>query len=118
VSVAKFEHVHVDIVGPFPSSADGFSFVLTMIDRTTRWPEVAPLKTISAQECADTFTAVWVACFGVPMTVTTDRGTQFTSAVWACLCRTMNISVPQNLLFRHSLPMRNLGLILHAMLEK
>jgi cleavage and polyadenylation specificity factor subunit 1 len=91
VPVAKFEHVHVDIVGPFPTSADGFSYVLTMIDRTTRWPEVAPLKTISAQECADTFTAVWVARFGVPTTVTTDRGTQFTSAVWACMCKTMNI---------------------------
>jgi cleavage and polyadenylation specificity factor subunit 1 len=89
--IAKFEHMHVDIMGPFPTSANGFSNMLTMIDRTTRWPEVAPLKTISAQECADTFTAVRVARFGVPFTVTTDRGTQFTSAVWACLCRTMNI---------------------------
>jgi cleavage and polyadenylation specificity factor subunit 1 len=92
VPAARFEHVHVDIVGPFPTSPEGFSYVLTMVDRTTKWPEVAPLKTISAAECADTFTNTWVARFGVPTTVTTDRGTQFTSAVWACLCRTLNIN--------------------------
>jgi cleavage and polyadenylation specificity factor subunit 1 len=81
VPTARFEHVHVDIVGPFPTSADGHA----------RWLEAAALRSISAQECADTFTAVWVARFGVPTTITTDRGTQFTSAVWACMCRMLGI---------------------------
>jgi transposase InsO family protein len=62
-----------------------------MIDRTTRWPEVVPLHSITATECADAFTAAWVARFGVPAVVTTDRGTQFTSGVWACLCRTLGM---------------------------
>jgi cleavage and polyadenylation specificity factor subunit 1 len=87
----RFSHVHIDIVGPLPTTPDGCTHVLTMIDRTTRWPEVALLRTTSAVECADAFAATWVARFGVPATVTTDRGTQFTSAVWACLCKTLGI---------------------------
>jgi RNase H-like domain found in reverse transcriptase/Reverse transcriptase (RNA-dependent DNA polymerase)/Integrase zinc binding domain/Integrase core domain len=92
VPAARFSHVHVDIVGPLPTSAEGHTHLLTMIDRTTRWPEVVPLRSISAAECADAFTSGWIARFGVPATVTTDRGTQFTSAVWSCLCRTLNIN--------------------------
>ena len=38
VPTRRFSHVHVDIVGPIPSS-QGYSYLLTMIDRTTRWPE-------------------------------------------------------------------------------
>jgi len=79
----------VDLVGPLPTSEKGHSYLLTMIDRTTRWPEVAPLVGITAQEVADTFVATWVARFGVPDFVTTDRGTQFTGSTWQCLCKTL-----------------------------
>ena len=34
---------------------------------------------------ADSFVASWVAHFGVPATITTDKGTQFTSAMWQCI---------------------------------
>ncbi|XP_069982182.1 uncharacterized protein [Penaeus vannamei] len=34
----RFQHIHIDIVGPLPSD-DGYSYILTMIDRFTRWPE-------------------------------------------------------------------------------
>ena len=43
-------HVHLDLVGPFPIS-QGFTYVLTMIDRTSRWPEVVPLSSITAVVC-------------------------------------------------------------------
>jgi transposase InsO family protein len=85
VPVKKFSHVHVDLVGPLPVAARGHRYILTAIDRTSRWPEAVPLTGITAEECADAFVAGWVARFGVPATVTTDRGTQFTSATWACL---------------------------------
>ena len=37
-------------MGPLPSS-QGFYYLLTMIDRMTRWPEVALLASISAESC-------------------------------------------------------------------
>ena len=53
-----------------------------MIDRYTRWPEVIPIPNITAETVADSFLLHWVARFGVPHTVTTDRGAQFESQLW------------------------------------
>jgi len=39
----------------------------------------------------DAFIANWVACFGMPAFVTTDSGTQYTSAVWASTCTHLGI---------------------------
>jgi transposase InsO family protein len=89
IPAARFRHVHVDLVGPLPVSSGGHSYVLTIIDRTSRWPEAVPLTSITAERCADAFVEGWVSRFGVPDTVTTDRGTQFSSATWACLARTL-----------------------------
>ena len=54
----RFSHVHVDIVGPLLSS-HGFSYLLTMIDRSTRWPEVVPLSSITAESCVKLGLKVW-----------------------------------------------------------
>jgi hypothetical protein len=54
----------------------------------TAW-EAVPLASITAEKCADAFVEQWVARYGVPRVVTTDRGTQFTSATWASLARTL-----------------------------
>ena len=86
-----FAHVHVDIVGPLPTSQQGYSHVLTIIDRATRWPEVLPLQNMTARECADVFITGWVARYGVPQTLTTDRGTQFTSELWKSMCKTLGV---------------------------
>jgi Integrase zinc binding domain len=61
VPSTRFLHVHLDIVGPFPKTPDGHTHLITMIDRTTRWPEVSLLQSITAVECADAFVATWVA---------------------------------------------------------
>jgi hypothetical protein len=76
----RFAHIHVDLVGPLlPSS--GHTYLFTIIDRTSRWPEVIPLASITAADCARALFASWVSRFGVPATITSDRGAQFTSAL-------------------------------------
>ena len=76
-----FEHVHVDMVGPFPQDR-GLKYLLTIIDRTTRWPEAIPMKDTSAETVLRAFLDGWVSRLGIPITVTTDRGAQFTSELW------------------------------------
>ena len=84
---ARFEHVHLDIIGPLPVSM-GFRYCLTAVDRYTRWPEVWPLQTITTDAVLTAFAFMWIARFGVPVQVTTDRGAQFEShAFRTCLRR-------------------------------
>jgi transposase InsO family protein len=87
----KFSHVHVDLVGSLPASSDGHVYLLTIIDRSTRWFEAVSLHNMEASTCVDSFIANWVARFGVLGTVTTDRGAQFTSALWSSACTSLGI---------------------------
>ena len=81
----RFQHIHLDLVGPLPVS-QGFSYLLTVIDRYTRHTECIPLKDTTAETCANAFVLNWVARFGCPETLTTDRGCQFLSKLWQDLC--------------------------------
>ena len=80
----RFDHIHVDLVGPLPPS-NGFTHLLTVVDRFTRWPEAIPLSNTSALTCAQALVSQWIARFGVPMDMSSDRGSQFTSQLWASI---------------------------------
>ena len=81
VPSSRFEHLHVDIVGPFPPSR-GYTYLFTVIDQFTRWPEAIPMADCTAQTCTQAFLSGWIARFGVPASVTSDRGCQFISELW------------------------------------
>jgi Integrase core domain len=66
-------------------------YLLTIMDRSTRWFEAAPLADISAAGCANALFTTWVSRYGVPDCITSDRGPQFASEVWAAVCRRLGI---------------------------
>ena len=88
----RFTHIHVDIMGPLPEDR-GFKYLLTMIDRTTRWPEAVPITDTTADTVVRTFLEARVARYGIPITVTSDRGTQFTSEVWKTSLARLGVNV-------------------------
>ncbi|GBN05259.1 Retrovirus-related Pol polyprotein from transposon 412 [Araneus ventricosus] len=83
---ARFEHVHIDLVGPLPPS-EGFRYCLTCVDRFSKWPEAFPLVDISATTIATAFYSGWISRFGPPLRLTTDQGTQFESALFQVLTK-------------------------------
>ena len=90
-------------MGPLPSS-QGYFYLLTMIDQTTRWPEVAPLSSNSAESFAHAFLSTRISRFGVPAGFTSDRGAQFTFSIWTRVCSSPGISTSTMTVFH---PQRN-----------
>ncbi len=87
----RFSHLHVNLVGPLQYS-NNFNYIFTIIDRTSKRMEAIPLSETSAAACAKALTFTWISRFGVPETITSDRGPQFTSNLWLQLCEMLNIS--------------------------
>lgn len=79
---ARFDHVHIDIIGPL-TPCEGYTHCLTMIDRFSRWPEAIPIKNHQADTIAKAFYTYWIARFGSPKVVTTNQGSEFESKLFA-----------------------------------
>jgi Integrase core domain len=91
VPAVRFTHVHVDLVGPLPPSAEGYQYIFTVINRSTRWAEAYPLKAVTSANCVAALVSGWVARFGVPACITSDRGVQFVSTLWAALMAKLGV---------------------------
>jgi hypothetical protein len=89
-----FLHLHVDIVGPLQYS-NNFNYIFTIIDRMSKWMETIPHSETSGVACTKAITFTWISRFGVPETITSDHGLQFTSSLWLQFCEMLNISHKQ-----------------------
>ena len=85
----RFQHLHIDLVS-MPYS-NGFNHLLTIVDRFSRWPAAIPIADINAETVVDAFTHGWIANYGVPEVVTSDRGSQFSSAIFTQLLKNWGV---------------------------
>lgn len=92
VPTEAFTDIHIDLVGPLPPSA-GFNYSFTIIDRYSQWLEAIPLRTTTADDCAQALMLHWMAWFGTIRHLTLDRGPQFTSSLWSTLASTLGVDL-------------------------
>lgn len=85
-----FDTVAIDIVGPLPTSR-GYSHILSIQDHFTKWVELVPMTSISAEAVSTAFIKHWVYRLGPPVCLHSDRGAQFESDVLAEVCKIFNI---------------------------
>lgn len=86
-----FEVVYLDCIGPIePASARGHRYALCLIDLCTRWPEVIPLRSLTAQATCQALLEVF-ARFGTPELICCDKGTNFTAALTKELAERLGI---------------------------
>lgn len=94
----RFSHINIDIVGPLPESC-GHRYLLTIIDRNTRWPEAIPIPNITTAECVQALIGGWISRFGVPGDMSSDRGSQFTSALWTEMAKRLGVRLHRTTAF-------------------
>ncbi len=82
--------LQMHLVGPLLASSEGHMYLLTAIDRLTRCVKAVPLWNMEATPYTAAL-ATWVAGFGRPTTVTSDKGTQFIFALWTSKCKRLGI---------------------------
>ena len=86
-----FEMISMDIVGPMPITENNNRYLLTIMDRFTRFTMAIPIANITACNVARTFINKWIYLFGAPEKLLTDNGTQFTGEVMKMVDNIMGI---------------------------
>jgi ribonuclease HI/transposase InsO family protein len=82
----------LDLVGPLQKAPGGFSHLLVAIDKFSKWIEVRPITSIRSEQAVAFFTNI-IHRFGVPNSIITDNGTQFTGKKFLDFCEDHHIRV-------------------------
>ncbi|GFO26960.1 Pol polyprotein [Plakobranchus ocellatus] len=77
-----FERVMIDLVDPLPLSSDSYEYLLTLVDVSSRWAEVIPLRRITAKDGAEALLSIF-GRLGFPKEIQSDRGQWFMSKLLA-----------------------------------
>lgn len=83
--------ISMDILGPVKKSSKGHKFILTITDHFSRFMQMYPLKTITAEESAQKLIQ-YVSIFGAPRAVITDNGKNFRAHLLKRIRQIFNIS--------------------------
>ena len=83
--------VSIDIVGPLPTTIDGNQYLLTMLDKYSKYAEAEPIPDMTAPTVCAAFIKKVVCRYGVPEVLVSDRGGAFISDIANCIYKTLNI---------------------------
>ena len=80
------------MVGPLKGGTDRKKYLLVMVDKFTKWIEAKPVKTAESGPVIDFISGV-VHHYGVPHSIITDNGTNFTADEVKLWCKNASSSI-------------------------
>ena len=80
------------MVGPLKGGTHKQKYLLVMVDKFTKWIEAKPVKTAESGPMIDFISRV-VHRYGVPHSIITDNGTNFTADEVKSWCKNMGIKL-------------------------
>ena len=90
----KWEEVNMDFVTGLPRTHHQHDSVWVIIDRMTKSAYFLPVRTsYSTEDYAKLYIRELVRLHGVPLSIISDRGTQFTSHFWKAFQKGLGIQV-------------------------
>ena len=88
----QWEVVATDVCGPFPLTANRNRYLLTFLDHLIKYVEAVPIKSMTAEECACSYTKHVIARHGASSKLLSDQGRNFTSAFFKETCKLLGSS--------------------------
>ena len=77
-SVAPLSELSIDTLGPLPEDESRIRYIILIVDNFSRFVGLYPANSTSTLEFIKAFLS-WVGIFGVPKTLRSEGGSQFTS---------------------------------------
>lgn len=87
-----FQHLYIDLLGPYPRSKSGNSSLLIVLDKFSKYVLLKPLYKASAEHIIRYLETDVFHIFGVPETILSDNGVQFRSKMFEELLKKYGIS--------------------------
>ena len=88
---ATLATLSTDLVGPFPITPRGNRFILVLTDHFTKWVEIFAIPDQTAATTASVILNEVIARYGAPLSIHSDRGSNYESQIFQELCRLMEI---------------------------
>jgi hypothetical protein len=67
------------MIGPFKKAQGGYTHILVAIDKFTKWIEYKPIASLTSAKAVEFIQEIMFG-FGIPNSIVTDLGSNFTSS--------------------------------------
>lgn len=86
--------INIDCFGPLHNTNNplNLKYSLVIIDRFTHYPEVYPLSDLTTQSLTNVLLDYYIPTHGLPDTIVSDRGSNFTSEQFVKFCTDLDIT--------------------------
>ena len=85
-------HIQMDFMTDLPLTEQGNRHLWVIKDRLSKEVILEPMPSMEAEACAERFLWCWARTHSWPSSITSDRGSNWTSRFWQHLCRLLRIS--------------------------